>query len=550
MPRALYRTLATNNQGTMSLTIRERGTTVFQSIQGNPNPAIQAIASATGIPKSSVHRHQQAIQRRAQYPESEWWETEAGSAWLKRLVVGSLFFFGIKHGIGVGEVSQFLKALRLDLHVGCSPSALAGLKHQLKDTIEAYGTAQAEHCQPKAGQGICVGGDEVFFGLPVLVLAELASGYLFTEVQCEDRRYETWKEQIQSWWSQAGWECHFMVSDRAKALIKLATEGLGCVSVADWFHALRSLGQPIGRALGRQQARVAQQRKTLTAQREATPRETKRVELDPALAELSTQADTLGQDHQRYHQAMATMTFSLHPFHLDTQAPQTVSDITPRLQSALTPLRDLGATYGGQKAAQAIQSFEQHLPDLVRGLQAWWHWALQSLAAQTPSIDVQNWVLGVLLPWVYWQQQTDKTHHPDFKARYQQAANEAAQQLVLHPLTQSMAADERQSWIDWARWMANNYQRTSSAVEGRNGYLTRLHHAGRGFSPQTLKILTIIHNFHLQRPDGTTAAQRLFGHNFPNLFEWVVDQMGDLPRARRSLKAQRPNPFHLEGFPA
>jgi hypothetical protein len=69
-----------------------------------------------------------------------------------------------------------------------------------------------------------VGGDEVFFGLPVLVLAELASGYLFTEVQCENRRYETWKAQIQSWWSQAGWECHFMVSDRAKALIKLATE--------------------------------------------------------------------------------------------------------------------------------------------------------------------------------------------------------------------------------------------------------------------------------------------------------------------------------------
>jgi hypothetical protein len=73
---------------------------------------------------------------------------------------------------------------------------------------------------------------------------------------------------------------------------------------------------------------------------------------------------------------------------------------------------------------------------------------------------------------------------------------------------------------------------------------------GVGFSPQTLKVLTIIHNFHLQRPDGTTAAQRLFGHNFPNLFEWVVDQMGDLPMARRSLKAQRPNPFHLEGFPA
>jgi hypothetical protein len=450
----------------------------------------------------------------------------------------------------VGEISQFLKGLRLDLHVGCSPSALARVQQQLKTTIEAYGAAQGEHCRPKAGQGICVGGDEVFFGLPVLVLAELASGYLFTEVQCEDRSYETWTAQIQSWWSQAGWECHFMVSDRAKALIKLATEGLGCVSVADWFHALRSLGQPIGSALGRQQARLANQMKTVIAKRDATSREAKRLEWDQSLAELSTQANTLDQDYQGYHQAMATMTVSLHPFQLETQAPQTVSDITSTLQTALTPLRDLGQTYGGQKATQAIQRFEQQLPDIARGLQAWWQWALQSLAAQTPSIDVQNWVLGVLLPWVYWQQQTDKTHPPELKARYQQAVNEAAHRMVSHALTQSMSAEERQSWIDWACWMANNYQRTSSAVEGRNGYLTRLHHSGRGFSPQTLKVLTILHNFHLKLPDEKTATKRLFDHDFPDLFEWVVDHIGDLPLARRSLKAQRPNPFHLEGFPA
>jgi len=86
---------------------------------------IEAIAAATGISKSSVQRHQQSIERRNQCPESEGWETEAGSGWLKLLVVGSLFFFGIKHGIGVGELSQFLKALRLELYVGCSPSAVA-----------------------------------------------------------------------------------------------------------------------------------------------------------------------------------------------------------------------------------------------------------------------------------------------------------------------------------------------------------------------------------------------------------------------------------------
>lgn len=246
----------------MSLTIWERGQKVFQAGKEKSLQGLEAIASATGISKSSVQRHQKSIERCKHYPEAEWWETEAGSAWLKLLVIGSIFFFGIKHGIGVGALSQFLKALRLELHVGCSPSALAHLKQQMKDRLEAYAAAQAEHCQPRSGQGICVGADEVFFGLPVLVLAELGSGYLLTEVQVADRSYETWKEQIQSWWSQAGWQCHFLVSDRAKALIKLATDGLGCVSVADLFHALRALGQPIGSALGRQQAQLAKQRKT------------------------------------------------------------------------------------------------------------------------------------------------------------------------------------------------------------------------------------------------------------------------------------------------
>jgi len=85
-------------------------------------------------------------------------------------------------------------------------------------------------------------------------------------------------------------------------------------------------------------------------------------------------------------------------------------------------------------------------------------------------------------------------------------------------------------------------QRTSSAVEGRNGYLSRLHHSHRGFTEQTLKVLTVIHNFDLKRDDDTTAAQRLFGKPFPNLFDWVVLNMGELPRPRRTQKLASPKP--------
>jgi hypothetical protein len=97
--------------------------------------------------------------------------------------------------------------------------------------------------------------------------------------------------------------------------------------------------------------------------------------------------------------------------------------------------------------------------------------------------------------------------------------------------------------------MAAKYQRTSSAVAGRNGYLSRLHHAGRGFAPQTLQVLTILHNFDLKRADGTTAAQRLFDYEFPDLFDWVVDHMGDLPMPRKSSQAHQPNSLPTLLFP-
>ena len=81
----------------MGSTIRQRGIEVFQAIQADASQGVQAIASALGISKSSVHRHQQGIERRNQHPESTWWETEAGSAWLKRLL-GNCFLKQFSHG--------------------------------------------------------------------------------------------------------------------------------------------------------------------------------------------------------------------------------------------------------------------------------------------------------------------------------------------------------------------------------------------------------------------------------------------------------------------
>ena len=85
--------------------------------------------------------------------------------------------------------------------------------------------------------------------------------------------------------------------------------------------------------------------------------------------------------------------------------------------------------------------------------------------------------------------------------------------------------------------MAAKFQRTTSAIEGRNGYLSRLHHNGRGLEEKDLQVLTILHNFDLKRADGSTAASRFFGRNFPELFPWLMSRIDDLPEPRKPRKA-------------
>ncbi len=537
-------------QVTMSLSLRERCQKVAECIQIKRLQGLKVIANATGLTISSVYRHQQAIARRQKHPESLWWETPVGSQWLKVLVLGVVYYFGIKHGIGAESLSEFFEAVHLNHHVGTSASSLRKLKQKMCDAIESDEVAQSEHCQPHEGQGICVGGDETFFDLPILVMVELASGYIFTEVESENRTYDTWIAQIQHWWSQSAWKCHFMVSDGAPALIKLALSGLGCVSVTDLFHALRALAQPIGSAIGRQVSQLNKKAKTLQQQYAKATNEAKRQKIKESIDSLRGQHQSLEEAKTIYHQARQSITQAIHPFNLSTLEWQLFSEVSKRLRVPLEQLRNLSESYGGQKATKAIDNFQKQIPSMTQGIHAWWRWVDEALKVKTEELEVQQWVLTILLPWTYWQQQADKTRHPDFKQEYQKAAQSAYEQFAAHAITQQMGYQKSQQWIDWAQWLCAKYQRTSSAVEGRNGYLSGLHHAGRGFSPQTLKVLTIIHNFDLKRADGTTAAQRLFDHCFPDLFEWVVDYMDELPVARRSSKAPQTNPLSLGLFSA
>jgi hypothetical protein len=512
--------------------------------------ALSVIAAATGLSRSSVHRHRQAIERAEQHPESGWWDSAVGYQWLVRLVISVVYHFGIKQGVGAESLSAFFKAIHVDTHVGSSPTALRQLKHRVEAAMVDYAGAQAEDCQPTEGQGVWLGGDETFFGLPILVLMELSSGFIFTEVETEDRTYNTWKSQLPAGWESAGWRCHALVSDEARALIKLATTGLGTVSVADLFHTLRNLGRPLGRSLGQSLAQLDQQAKQLLHRLSQASTDETKTALQAQHDTVVHQQQRVIEDQQRYRQTRQSITLSVHPFDLETGQWQLATDLRARLSALLPTLNALATDYGGAAAGAAVTTFERQIPALAQGVHAWWHWVTQALPAQTQDPEVQTWVLTVLLPWLYWTQQADKTRTPHLKHRYRQAASDAFNAVMAAEITLTLQQEELLRWMQWGRRMCANYQRTSSAVEGRNGYLAQRHHASRGFSAQALTVLTVLHNFDLKRSDGTTAAQRLFGHPFPDLFESVLSTFTELPMPRRSSSSQQPNPWYGQPVPA
>jgi hypothetical protein len=533
--------------------LRERCQQICKVLRERGPQSIRELATATGLSKSSVARHCKGLRERAQQvPEAELWEHERGAQWLRVLVLAVLFVFGMKSGVGVERISEFLHRVRLERYVAASPTALRSLGAQMETGIMAYSAEQEQRrSQAQCRVPIIAGADETFFDQVILVMMDLVSGYLVLEEAVDNRTYGTWQERVQAAVTTVGLEFRYVVSDRAKALIKLALTGLGCPSVPDLFHALRDLAKVMGVSLGLTRAQVEEQ---LThAQQSLSVLENKSQDThvqQRLLAHLSAQADALRADQATDQRTLQQASQAVHPFTLADSEAQGSAQVESRLHQAVATLNALRTPYTARDNHAAVTKFTRQIPGLAALVDAWWLGVEHSLASLALAEPTQRWLPQRLLPVVYWQTQVEKTKTPALKTAYQQAFQHAQAALLQHPLTATLTSPEFEVHYAWASDLAGQFQRASSAVEGRNGYLSQLHHCARGTPTQRLKVMTVIHNFDLQRADGTTAAERLFGTPFPDLFEWIVEHRVPLPMPRKPRTPAKFNPLKLLTVPA
>jgi hypothetical protein len=210
---------------------------IFNSLREHGKQSIRSLADRTGLSKSSVHSHLQAMDHRDRSPESSFWETKAGRTRLIRLVVAPLFVFGLKRSVGAETLSEFFGRLHLDSHVGCPPSALRHVMHMLECLLlEAAAAWEKEGITHGEIRPVIGAVDETFLQPMMLMFMDLATGYLLMEEVATDRCFGTWYDRANDRLTTFGTEVLYVVSDRAKALVKLAHTGLGCLSIPDLFH--------------------------------------------------------------------------------------------------------------------------------------------------------------------------------------------------------------------------------------------------------------------------------------------------------------------------
>ena len=379
--------------------------------------------------------------------------------------------------------------------------------------------------------------DETFLERLLLVFLDLPTGYLLLEEAVEDRSYATWKGLVDKRLETLGAPVRYLVSDRAKALIQLAEQGLECLSIPDVFHLVHEIVKSYSLAIGRQlrQARQEWQKAQdgLQKHQELEPR-------CPASPEATCQVEATQAEVRRweaaqseYRQRLEILSLTLHPLRLDDSAPQTSTQVESRVYAQVEAIEALAHTQQLPERQAAMKKVKKQVPDLAALVDFWWAGVRQDLEHAAVSPRWRKWAQESLLPQVYWAHQVTRTRCARRKTKMQQALEGVRTEFAQHAITRCLPPQALEHWQAWATHQVHAFQRASSAVEGHNGSLAQMHHHQRGLPKQRYKVWAVLHNFDGRAADGTTPAVRFFRRPFPDLFETVLSHIGALPRPRQ-----------------
>ncbi len=478
--------------------------------------------------------------------------SRCGVRFLRRLVLALFVVFVFRGACGLRLLRAFLQLTQLDRFVASSVGALHGLSRAIEADLGAFGDQErARLAEGMPHRHIALIADENFHGPHVcLVAAEPSSNFLVVEQYADHRDGSTWTAAVEQGTAGLNVTVLLLGSDEARGLLACADNGLAAQHLPEVFHGQRHLCQPLMGPLRRQKAaadkRLQQAQQGLQDCRE----QAEKASIEPRgpgrpkdyaahlarhqgeVEEAARQVQACEDRKDQAHQAVRGLADDYHPFDSNTGAAVKEAEIRKRLGQRLQDLKGVAeqAELAG-KAQEALARGYRWIDALVFAMQ--WYWSTVGIYLEGLDLpeDAEQAFVQKLLPGLYWQQAAPRGRTPQERRDRQALAERLLQEAwaeggVLGRLEQ----DRQQELKRVAGELAGLFARSTSAVEGRNGRLALFHHGQTRLSAGRLKALTVVHNYHTTRADGTTAAERFFGKKPRDLFGWLLERLPDLPR--------------------
>jgi len=512
-------------------------------------PSQRQWAEDLGIPRSTLQHWLARKEHIDADPDLvAFFESAVGVAFLHRLVLAAHLVMTVVGPCGIRLVCLFLELTGLDHFVAASYGPQHQVSVALEQAVVNFGKAERQRLsvgmRPKE---ITVCEDETFHPETCLVAIEPVSNFILVEQYAQSRTATEWTNTLQQATAGLAVKVVQSTSDEGKGIVKHVQDDLGAHHSPDLFHVQQELVRGPSVALANQRRHAEQavtasvQKVTAYAEKTAdlqrAPDADGATELERLLAQAhQTEAaarqtqETLVQQQERVKQAIHGLSADYHPYDLETGAPRSTEALAAALNEHFANLEQVAAeAHLSDHCLQKIAKAKRVVVTMVATLAFFWLTLRAKVEALALPPAVERAVYDHLIPAIYLDRVSEKV--TEASQRHALKKKVAELLAILHsatsPLT-GVAPADLHTIEQVAQECAELFQRSSSCVEGRNGQLALRHHSLHRIRDQKLAALTTVHNYFVQRSDGTTAAERFFGAKPGNLFDWVLERV-DLP---------------------
>lgn len=480
-------------------------------------------------------------------------QSELGLAFLHRMVLAFHLVCVEVGACGIRLVCLFLKLTGLDRFVAASYGAQQKVNCQVEAAIVAYNqTETARLAKDMPLKDIALTQDETFTGGLCLVGSEPVSNFIILEKLAQARDQTTWHALMEPALAQLKCRVIQSTSDEAPGLLAYVEHHLGAHHSPDLFHVQHELSKAVASPLAtkvraaHKDASEAQQRLVTTQAHlqptgnESPERGSSRSPKEPVCLEQAQQAfeaarrehERLAHQREQVAQSIRAIGQAYHFVDLERGVRRNGQLIASEIRKQIDQVRTIAQHEGlSQSCLDRIEKAQRVVPKMQATIEFVSSYVRQQVSRLDLTPLASFTLHAKLIPSFYLERVARTRTVTEGEALRELAARLRTPLFGPGGALSQLSPEAQEQLQQKAKTLAEVFQRSSSNVEGRNGYLSLRNHQLRGLDlPRKRECLTAIHNFFLTRPDGTTAAERFFGQKPRSMFAAILDSV-NLPPA-------------------